>query len=1150
MAPLVPIGPFDLTEPLARGGMGEVWLGAHRTSGVPVAVKVLSADGLANKQLLDALRNEVRAVAGLDHPHIVWVYDQGIIDERAERRSLKRLVAGTPWLAMELARGGTLSKHLGSLEWMTLREVLMQLLDALAHAHARGVLHRDIKPANVLFGGARPGLKLTDFGMVYAVEQHARPLKGNSAMSGGTPAYMAPEQILEQLEDQGPWTDLYALGCLGWTMTCRRRPYPGRDATKVLNGHLDKEIPRLAPAFVIPDGFEDWIRRLMAKNPEDRFRRAADAAWALGQLDDVEPTAATNAAQPILASTQLTTLILPLGTSRTPPKRAVESLPEIEQPPVPETWRRLERTRPAVELVGAGIGLYGLRTLPVVDRDEERDRLWKSLRDVAATGKPHAVVLRGPAGCGKSRLGEWLCVRAHEVGAATTLRALHNPIASPHDGFAGMLGRALRCFAHEREEMAPHIREVLARSDIYDPQEMLALVELLRPAPDAESAVFRFESTAERHELIWRTLERLATERPLVLWLDDVQWGPDALRFTRRVMDRRDRRAAPVLFVLTAREEALDSRVSEAQMLDELAALDGVSAVPIGPIPASHRLELVRELLGLEPDLAARVEARTNGNPLFAVQLVGDWVERGLLEVGPKGFQLRKGAAAALPDSIHDVWVQRIDQLVRGEPGWRKALEIAAILGQEIAVREWRDACKHGGVKAPMSLVRALEDQRLARIDHERGGYGWSFVHGMLRESLERGARAAGRWAEHHDACALMMATRSGPGTAARHGWHLLCAGRVDEALHPLQEGSKELILIGDFGAADRILDAREQAMTDAGIPETDAAWGRGWLDRHSLIREQGRLEEASRWVRKALLGARENDWPIVEVIALTYEAELLAQKFEMNDAVAVATEARLLAEERGQERNHACALHTLGLVARYQGHHAQARDLLTHAVEFYEQIGEHHRVCIAWQALANVALDSGDLDEVERWVQRYRERAELHGFRALVANADVQSGEVYRYRGELDVAERCYRSALRVHEALDHQGQVLDRVNLGYVLIERGQIAAARPFMERALRDAMKAFHHYCAAIGMLCIEADGDDEFAWTRHLGDVRRLGQGRVDGDFARMSQIAGQRAADAGFPGRAKSAWNVALDQWERLGRDTEAAELRGAIERL
>ncbi len=1147
MLPIVEIGPFDLTEPIARGGMGEVWLGHHRASDVEVAVKVLTADGLGNATLLDALRNEVRAVAGLDHPHIVWVYDQGLIDSRAEKASGGRLTAGTPWLAMELAKGGTLSRHMRQLEWTTLREVLLQLLDALAHAHARGVLHRDIKPANVLFGGARPGLKLTDFGMVYAIEQHARPLKGSSALSGGTPAYMAPEQILEQLEDQGPWTDLYALGCMAWTMTCRRRPYPGSDATSVLKGHLEQAIPSLTPAFVVPAGFEGWLRRLMAKTPAERYRRAADAAWALGLLGDVEviPTAAPAEA---LLPQQMTTIILPLGISRkVAPQPTGDTLPAIDLPQMPEDWRRPDRTRPTVELVGAGIGLYGLRTLPVVDREGERDLLWRSLTEVTAEGKARAIVLRGAAGCGKSRLGEWLCVRAHEVGAATSLRALHNPIASPHDGLAGMLGRALRCFAREREEMAPHIRQVLARAGIYDPQEMLALVELLRPAPAAQSEVFRFESAAERHELIWRTLDRLAAERPLVLWLDDVQWGADALTFTRRALERRDRRPIPVLFVLTAREEALTQRASEGAKLDALADLQGVVTMPIGPIPESHRSELVRELLGLEPTLAARVEKRTNGNPLFAVQLVGDWVERGLLEVGPTGFQLRSDVSAALPDSIHEVWVRRIDQLVQGREDWREALEIAAILGQEIALKEWSDAAGHAGIEAPMSLVRALEDQRLAKIDHQRGGQGWSFVHGMLRESLERGARAGGRWSAHHDACAEMMTSRSGPGTPARHGWHLLCAGRVSESLGPLQAGSKELILGGDFGTASRILDARERAMKESGIPESDEAWGRGWLDRQSMLREQGRLDEARELVRQSLEAAREWGWPTVEVIALTYAAELLAQKFDMEGARDMADEARRLAELRGQEQNHACALYTLGLLARYRGDLDEARSLLTRAIDYYEGIDEHHRVCIAWQALANIALDTGDLEEVEFYVQCYRERAEEHGFRALVANADVQSGEVFRYRGELDLAEGCYRAALKVHEALDHQGQVLGRINLGYVLIERGEIDDARPLMERALGEAMKSFHLYCASIGMLCICATEQDDSPWDAHLGEVRRLGKDRVDADFARMAQIAATRASRAGYFERARSAWEVALDQWERLGRDLEAAEIRAIL---
>src|SRR5688572_22379583 len=114
--------------------MGEVWRGAHRAHGTPVALKVLPGAETSE----DAFRAEVRAAAALDHPGIVVVFDCGTTSD------------GGAWLAMELVEGGTLKDRCGRLAWPELRDTLVAILAALAHAHARGVVHRDLKPGNVL----------------------------------------------------------------------------------------------------------------------------------------------------------------------------------------------------------------------------------------------------------------------------------------------------------------------------------------------------------------------------------------------------------------------------------------------------------------------------------------------------------------------------------------------------------------------------------------------------------------------------------------------------------------------------------------------------------------------------------------------------------------------------------------------------------------------------------------------------------------------------------------------------------------------------------------------------------------------------------------------------------------------------------------
>jgi eukaryotic-like serine/threonine-protein kinase len=231
------LGDFRLLEPLGQGGMGQVFRARH-SSGVLAAVKVLRPD--ADGDARGVLQRELTTMAQLDHPHVAWVYDVGTIpdDVAAENPSL---LAGTPWMALELAERGPLTDNYRDMSAQAVQVLLHEVLDALAHAHARGVVHRDLKPSNVLL--AKDGTaRLTDFGMVMLTEEHGTHVP----VGGGTPSYMAPEQIREELGPQGPWSDLYSLGILAWVLTTGKRPFGG-DPDEVLRQHLHQEPPEYVP---------------------------------------------------------------------------------------------------------------------------------------------------------------------------------------------------------------------------------------------------------------------------------------------------------------------------------------------------------------------------------------------------------------------------------------------------------------------------------------------------------------------------------------------------------------------------------------------------------------------------------------------------------------------------------------------------------------------------------------------------------------------------------------------------------------------------------------------------------------------------------------------------------------------------------------
>ena len=220
------IGKVRIDKYLARGGMGEVYLGTHLTLDRPVAVKVLHSFIEEDPDLLVRFQREAKVVAGLRHPNIVQIYDFDAID-------------GHPYIVMEYLNGPPLATYLGDLHKRNERipryqvaRLLKELTDALDYAHDQGVIHRDIKPGNIMLHGKadefpldRPLTNdveavLTDFGLVRIVNTASQTVSG---MITGTPAYMSPEQAKGEQTDRR--TDIYSLGIVLYEMLAGRVPF-------------------------------------------------------------------------------------------------------------------------------------------------------------------------------------------------------------------------------------------------------------------------------------------------------------------------------------------------------------------------------------------------------------------------------------------------------------------------------------------------------------------------------------------------------------------------------------------------------------------------------------------------------------------------------------------------------------------------------------------------------------------------------------------------------------------------------------------------------------------------------------------------------------------------------------------------------------
>jgi hypothetical protein len=266
---------YEVDGVLGRGGMGIVYKSRQVAADRVVALKVLLHGPHASQDTLERFRVEAKAIARLQHPHIVQVYEVGEHD-------------GLPFFSLEYCPGGSLDKKLAGTPLMA-REaatLVQELALAIHAAHQKGIIHRDLTPANVLL--AEDGTpKVTDFGLAKMVDETGRTVTG-AVM--GTPPYMAPEQAAGRVQSIGPATDVYALGAILYELLTGRPPFRAAVPMDTLQQVLsDEPVPPSRLQRKIPADLETICLKCLEKSPGQRYKSADALAGDLRRFLDGLP---------------------------------------------------------------------------------------------------------------------------------------------------------------------------------------------------------------------------------------------------------------------------------------------------------------------------------------------------------------------------------------------------------------------------------------------------------------------------------------------------------------------------------------------------------------------------------------------------------------------------------------------------------------------------------------------------------------------------------------------------------------------------------------------------------------------------------------------------------------------------------------------
>lgn len=634
---------------------------------------------------------------------------------------------GMSYIVMELLDGDSLYEKKPSTLDESI-EILCQICNALDHAHHSGIIHRDLKPENVIIT-SKGIAKLTDFGLSRSITSRI----SIESTIVGTVYYLAPEQALKQ--DIDTRADLYALGVMMYELLAGRLPFVADDPLAVISQHLNAPVvPPSTYNRSIPPVLDRLVVKLLSKRPEDRPSTAAEVREIL--------------------------------------QKAIEN-PDFDNISNPDDSCAAGEFSPIHRLaLGRMVGRK--RELA------EIKRIWREILDWPNPGyeiSPNVLVISGESGVGKTPLVNEIRTLGEVLGALIYQGNCYARTSAPYTPIAQVM-RVLH----------PHPTDV--------PVSMLA--EALEQASGHESSGYAQNNTSpysslttpeleqqKLFEKIFLLFEELASQQPVILIIEDIQWADIGTLLLIHYLARRSRNSALKFMITTTyRPSELSSSPHLRNFLLDLNQERLAFMIPLEPFSRDQTRELLATMFmeNISEELLDTIFNITEGNLFFIEEISKSMIEAGHLTCDSNGWQLNKPDEMELPQSIRMALQMRISRLPETA---QDVLKLASMIGREFDFDILRNSCELDEDMLIDALEQAERAQLITEIQSKkrrisRATESFAFAHTLIPTILRLEISSLRRKRIHRRLATAMEQLR--PDDLEDLAFHFSQAGDIDKA--------------------------------------------------------------------------------------------------------------------------------------------------------------------------------------------------------------------------------------------------------------------------------------------------------------------------------------------------------------------------------